>query len=38
MEQEKETPKVSEEKKIKMPNANPYNKVREDDDLSLIHI
>jgi len=32
MEQEKETPKVSEEKKIKMPNANPYNKVREDDD------
>jgi len=32
MEQEKETPKVSEEKKIKMPNVNPYSKVREDDD------
>jgi len=32
MEQEKETPKVSEEKKIKMPQANPYNKIREDDD------
>ena len=32
MEQEKETPKVSEEKKIKMPQANPYSKIREDDD------
>ena len=32
MEQEKETPKVSEEKKVKMPEVNPYTKVREDDD------
>ena len=31
MEKEKETPKVSEEKKVKMPAANPYSKVREDD-------
>ena len=31
MEQEKETPKVSEETKVKMPAANPYQKNREDD-------
>ena len=31
MEQEKETPKVSEETKTKMPAANPYQKNREDD-------
>ena len=31
MEQEKETPEVSEEKKVKMPEANPYSKAREDD-------
>ena len=29
MEEEK---KVSEETKVKMPNANPYSKVREEDD------
>ena len=32
MEKEKETLEVSEEKKVKMPNANPYNKVRQEDD------
>ena len=32
MEQEKETPKVSEETKVKMPNENPYRKIREEDD------
>ena len=32
MEKEKETLEVSEEKKVKMPNVNPYNKVREEDD------
>ena len=31
MEKEKETPEVSEEKKVKMPAANPYSKAREDD-------
>ena len=31
MEQEKETPKVSEETKVKMPAANPYHKNREND-------
>jgi hypothetical protein len=31
MEQEKETPKVSEETKVKMPAANPYQKNREND-------
>ena len=31
MEQEKETPKVSEETKVKMPASNPYQKNREDD-------
>ena len=31
MEQEKETPKVSEETKVKMPAANPYQKNREHD-------
>ena len=31
MEKEKETPEVSEEKKVKMPKANPYKKAREDD-------
>jgi len=31
MEKEKETPEVSEEKKVKMPEANPYSKAREDD-------
>ena len=31
MEQKKETPKVSEETKVKMPAANPYQKNREDD-------
>ena len=30
-EKEKETPKVSEETKVKMPAANPYQKNREDD-------
>jgi len=32
MEKEKETPEVSKEKKVKMPETNPYNKVREQDD------
>ena len=32
MEKEKETPEVSEEIKTKMPSANPYNKIREEDD------
>jgi len=32
MEKEKETPEVSEEKKVKMPEANPYSKVRDTDD------
>ena len=32
MEKEKETLEVSEEKKIKMPEANPYSKNREEDD------
>jgi len=32
MEKQKETPEVSEEKKVKMPEANPYSKVREQDD------
>ena len=32
MEKEKETLEVSEEKKVKMPQANPYSKVREEDD------
>ena len=31
MEQKKETPKVSEETKVKMPEANPYQKNREND-------
>ena len=31
MEKEKETLEVSEEKKVKMPQANPYSKVREED-------
>ena len=31
MEKEKETPEVSEEKKVKMPEANPYSKAQEDD-------
>ena len=31
MEQEKETPEVSEETKVKMPASNPYQKNREDD-------
>ena len=31
MEQEKETPEVSEETKVKMPAANPYQKNREND-------
>ena len=31
MEKEKETPEVSEETKVKMPAANPYQKNREDD-------
>ena len=31
MEQEKETPKVSEETKVKMPSANPYSKAQEND-------
>ena len=31
MEKEKETPEVSEETKVKMPAANPYSKIREDD-------
>ena len=31
MEQKKETPKVSEETKVKMPAANPYQKNREND-------
>ena len=31
MEKEKETPEVSEEKKVKMPAANPYSKAQEDD-------
>ena len=32
MEQEKETPEVSNEKKVELQNANPYSKVREKDD------
>ena len=32
MEKEKETPEVSEETKVKMPAANPYSKIREEDD------
>ena len=32
MEKEKETLEVSEEKKVKMPQANPYSKIREEDD------
>ena len=32
MEKEKETLEVSEEKKVKMPIANPYSKAREEDD------
>ena len=31
MEKEKETPEVSEEKKVKMQEANPYSKAQEDD-------
>jgi hypothetical protein len=32
MEQEKETPEVSNEKKVELQNANPYSKIREKDD------
>jgi hypothetical protein len=39
MEQEKETPKVSEETKVKMPAANPYQKNRENQVLNnLCHL
>ena len=32
MEQEKETPEVSNEEKVELQNANPYSKIREKDD------
>ena len=32
MEKEKETPEISNEKKVELQNANPYSKIREKDD------